>query len=76
RIRFRQTKNTPYEDVVEGGESIDPWHPAPGYFDSRSPYRPHSRSQTRTVALVAENRLQLNERLSLVTGVRRDQNHI
>ncbi|MBN0379641.1 TonB-dependent receptor, partial [Pseudomonas aeruginosa] len=33
-------------------------------------------SQTRTFALFAENRLQLNERLSLVTGVRRDQNHI
>lgn len=76
RIRFRLTNNAPYEDVVDGGESIDPWHPAPGYFESRSPYRPHSRSQTRTFALFAENRLQLNERLSLVTGVRRDQNHI
>ncbi|HGW5373745.1 TPA: TonB-dependent receptor [Pseudomonas aeruginosa] len=76
RIRFRLTNNSPYEDVVDGGESIDPWHPTPGYFESRSPYRPHSRSQTRTFALFAENRLQLNERLSLVTGVRRDQNHI
>ncbi|KXD62628.1 TonB-dependent receptor [Pseudomonas aeruginosa] len=75
RIRFRLTNNiSPYTDV--GGDYIDPWHPAPGYFESRSPYRPHSRSQTRTFALFAENRLQLNERLSLVTGVRRDQNHI
>ncbi len=74
RIRFRLSNNSPYTDV--GGDYIDPWHPAPGYFESRSPYRPHSRSQTRTFALFAENRLQLNERLSLVTGVRRDQNHI
>ncbi|MFV9468480.1 TonB-dependent receptor [Pseudomonas aeruginosa] len=74
RIRFRLTNNSPYTDV--GGDYIDPWHPAPGYFESRSPYRPHSRSQTRTFALFAENRLPLNERLSLVTGVRRDQNHI
>ena len=66
RIRFRLSNNSPYTDV--GGDYIDPWHPAPGYFESRSPYRPHSRSQTRTFALFAENRLQLNERLSLVTG--------
>lgn len=75
RIRFHLSNNSPYTDVA-GGEFIDPWHPAPGHYRSADAYRPHSRSQTRTFALFAENRLQLGERWSLVTGIRRDQNHI
>lgn len=74
RIRFHLNNNSPYNDV--GGDYIDPWSPTPGYFDSQSAYRGLSDSTTRTFALFAENRLQLSERWSLVTGVRRDQNHI
>ncbi|MEX5344245.1 TonB-dependent receptor [Pseudomonas sp. I2] len=74
RIRFNVDNNSPYEDV--GGDYIDPWQPAPGEFHSRSALRPQTLSTTRTFALFAENRTQLTDRLSLVTGVRRDQNHI
>ncbi|MCW2272126.1 TonB-dependent receptor [Pseudomonas sp. JUb96] len=74
RIRFGIDSNSPYNDI--GGDYIDPWNPAPGYFHSQDPTRPQTRSTTRTFALFAENRTQLSERWSLVTGIRRDQNHI
>ncbi|MBO9548593.1 TonB-dependent receptor [Pseudomonas sp.] len=74
KVRFNVDSNRPYNDV--GGDYIDPWQPTPGWFHSDSPTRPQTLSTTHTFALFAENRLQLSERLSLVTGVRRDQNHI
>ncbi|MCP3751537.1 TonB-dependent siderophore receptor [Pseudomonas sp. SBB6] len=74
RVRFGIDSNSPYNDT--GGDFIDPWQPAPGYFHSKDPTRPQTDSTTRTFALFAENRTQLSERWSLVTGIRRDQNHI
>ena len=74
RIRFDVDSNSPYTD--NGGDYIDPWQPAPGYFSSQDPTRPQTHSTTQTFALFAENRTQLSERWSLVTGIRRDQNHI
>ncbi|MFJ4066320.1 TonB-dependent receptor [Pseudomonas sp. NPDC089996] len=74
KVRFNVDSNRPYNDV--GGDYIDPWQPTPGWFHSESPTRPQTLSTTHTFALFAENRLQLSERLSLVSGVRRDQNHI
>jgi iron complex outermembrane receptor protein len=74
KVRFNVDSNRPYNDV--GGDFIDPWQPTPGWFHSDSPTRPQTLSTIHTFALFAENRLQLTERLSLVTGVRRDQNHI
>ncbi|HEK1008385.1 TPA: TonB-dependent receptor [Pseudomonas putida] len=74
KVRFNVDSNAPYNDA--GGDYIDPWQPTSGWFHSDSPTRPQTLSTTHTVALFAENRLQLTERLSLVTGVRRDQNHI
>ncbi|MFF5866095.1 TonB-dependent receptor [Pseudomonas sp. NPDC012596] len=74
KVRFNVDSNAPYNDV--GGDYIDPWQPTPGGFHSGSPTRPQTLSTTHTFALLAENRLQLTERLSMVTGVRRDQNHI
>ena len=74
KVRFGVDNNAPYNDAP--GSSIDPWNPAPGYFQSNSQFSPQADSTTRTFALFAENRLQLSERWSLVTGVRRDQNHI
>ncbi|HDS1737742.1 TonB-dependent receptor [Pseudomonas sp. BP8] len=74
KIRFKLTNNSPYNDI--GGDYIDPWQPAPGEFDSASALRPRTFSSTHTLAVFAENRTQLTDRLSLVTGVRRDQNHI
>ncbi|WP_412460098.1 TonB-dependent receptor [Pseudomonas sp. SC11] len=75
RIRFNVDSNSPYDDL-QPGDFIDPWSPAPGRFQSASATRPQTLSTTRTFALFAENRTQLSERLSLVTGIRRDQNHI
>ncbi|MCQ9422376.1 TonB-dependent receptor [Pseudomonas sp. LJDD11] len=74
KIRFELDNNSPYNDV--GGDYIDPWQAADGYFQSNSPFRPLANTVTHTFALFAENRLQLSERWSLVTGIRRDQNHI
>ncbi|WP_248919542.1 TonB-dependent receptor [Pseudomonas entomophila] len=74
KIRFNVDSNAPYND--DGVDLVDPWNPAPSGFHSASPLRPQNLSTTHTVALFAENRTQLTERLSLVTGVRRDQNHI
>ncbi|MFB1630099.1 TonB-dependent receptor [Pseudomonas sp. AP-1] len=74
KIRFNVDSNSPYDDV--GGDYVDPWHPTAATFHSNSPLRPQTLSTTHTFALFAENRLRVTERLSLVTGVRRDQNHI
>jgi len=74
RIRFGVDNNAPYTDI--GGDYIDPWNPADGYYQSASSYAPNNRSRTRTFALFAENATRLSERWILVSGVRRDQNHI
>src|SRR5690606_7505134 len=49
-----------------------------GSYISNDPlgYRSRDGSQARQFSLFAENRTQLTERLSLVTGVRRDQVHL
>ncbi|EZH83424.1 TonB-dependent receptor [Ectopseudomonas composti] len=49
-----------------------------GQYQSNDPrgYGPRERNLARQFSLFAENRTQLSERLSLVTGVRRDQVHI
>nr|WP_256675455.1 TonB-dependent receptor [Pseudomonas sp. ALS1279] len=49
-----------------------------GQYQSTDPrgYGPRERNLARQFSLFAENRTQLSERLSLVTGVRRDQVHI
>ncbi|MGA4472425.1 TonB-dependent receptor [Ectopseudomonas chengduensis] len=49
-----------------------------GQYQSTDPlgYGPRERNLARQFSLFAENRIQLTERLSLVTGVRRDQVHL
>lgn len=49
-----------------------------GQYQSTDPlgYGPRERNLARQFSLFAENRTQLTERLSLVTGVRRDQVHL
>ena len=49
-----------------------------GLYQSNDPrgYGPRERNLARQFSLFAENRTQLTDRLSLVTGVRRDQVHI
>ena len=76
RIRFRLASNTPFKDVLEDGQPIDINHPAPAAFDSQSAFSPVFATTTKTVAGFAENRLQLTDQLSLITGIRRDYAHI
>ena len=47
-----------------------------GEYISNDPFRSREANQARQFSLFAENRTQLTERLSLITGVRRDQVHL
>lgn len=72
RIRFQLDSNSPFNDVLPNGQPLDLNHPQPGYFESANPYRDQFDSSTKQMSVFAENRTQLSERWSLVTGVRRD----
>ncbi|MBJ2229614.1 TonB-dependent receptor [Pseudomonas simiae] len=76
RIRFRLASNSPFNDVLAGGQPIDILHPAPAAFNSQNAFAPLFSTTTKTVAGFAENRLQLTDKLSLVTGIRRDYAHV
>ncbi|MEN5092920.1 TonB-dependent receptor [Pseudomonas protegens] len=76
RIRFHMKSNSPFTDSVSNGQPVDLYHPATGDFASNSPYRDQFKTTTKQMSVFAENRLQLSERWSLVTGVRRDYAHI
>ena len=75
RIRFQLDSNSPFNDVP-GSQPLDLHHPQPGYFQSSDPYRDQFDSTTKQMSVFAENRTQLSERWSLVTGVRRDYVHV
>lgn len=72
RIRFQLNSNSPFNDVLAGGQPVDPQHPAPAPFESANVYRAQFQTTSKQFSAFAENRLQLTEQLSLVTGVRRD----
>ncbi|QJP93606.1 TonB-dependent receptor [Pseudomonas fluorescens] len=76
RIRFQLDSNSPFNDVLPSGKPLDRYHPQIGYFESADPYRDQFDSTTRQMSVFAENRTQLSERWSLVTGVRRDYVHV
>ena len=76
RIRFRLASNAPFDDLPGGGQPVDINHPVPQPFESDSPFIAQSVSTTRQLAAFAENRLQLTDKLSLITGARRDYLHI
>jgi iron complex outermembrane receptor protein len=76
RIRFRLASNSPFTDSFTDGQPIDVNHPAPGQFASNSAFLPLFATTTKTVAGFAENRLQLTDKLALVTGIRRDYAHV
>ncbi|NVL47596.1 TonB-dependent receptor [Pseudomonas syringae pv. actinidiae] len=46
--------------------------PAPGLFQSASPYSELFKSTTRQLSVFGENRTQLSDQLSVITGMRRD----
>lgn len=76
RIRFQLNSNSPFNDVLPTGQAVDLYHPQAGYFESADPYRDQFDSTTKQMSVFAENRTQLSERWSLVTGVRRDYVHV
>lgn len=76
RIRFRLASNYPFTDAVTGGRHIDLKHPAQAPFESATPFLPLFATTTKQFAGFAENRLQLTDRLSLITGIRRDYVHL
>ena len=76
RIRFRLASNSPFTDSFSDGQAIDVNHPAAGQFASNDPFKPLFATTTKTVAAFAENRLQLTDKLALVTGIRRDYAHV
>ena len=76
RIRFRLASNAPFDDASASGQPVDIDHPVPQPFESADPFIPQSVSTTKQLAGFAENRLQLTDKLSLITGVRRDYLHI
>ena len=76
RIRFQLNSNSPFNDVLPTGQAVDLYHPQVGTFESADPYRDQFDSTTKQMSVFAENRTQLSERWSLVTGVRRDYVHV
>ena len=76
RIRFRLASNAPFTDATEQGQPVDINHPVPQPFESASPFIAQSVTTTKQLAAFAENRLQLTDKLSLITGARRDYLHI
>ncbi|MGF6130657.1 iron complex outermembrane receptor protein [Pseudomonas frederiksbergensis] len=76
RIRFQLESNSPFNDVLPNGQPVDLYHPQPGRFESADPYRSQFQSTTKQMSVFAENRTQLSERWSVVTGARRDYVHV
>ncbi|OLU28198.1 TonB-dependent siderophore receptor [Pseudomonas sp. PA15(2017)] len=68
-VRKHDFGNT-YSDTIGLGQS------GGGDYVSTDPYRSREANQARQFSLFAENRTQLTEQLSLITGVRRDQVHL
>lgn len=68
RIDFLGSSDTPYGGYSE----VDPFFFAPGRYESPQPYLPRYRAQARTYAFFAEDRLAINDRWSVVAGLRWD----
>lgn len=65
---FRHINNT----YVGNAPSVDPYNPVPGSFSSPVPTIPRYHSEAKQYALFAEDRLALDDRWSLLAGVRYD----
>ncbi|WP_231654023.1 TonB-dependent receptor [Pseudomonas californiensis] len=72
RIRFKLTNNSPFDDVNPAGDPIDLANPSRADFQSASPYSALFKSTAQQLSVFGENRTVLTDRLSLITGARRD----
>lgn len=68
RTSFQHTNNT----YVGSSGPVDLYNPQPGYYSSPYPFIPRYRNRAQQHALFAEERLELNDRLSLVGALRYD----
>jgi iron complex outermembrane receptor protein len=65
---FKHTNNT----YVGSSPSVDPFNPVPGLWASPIPTVPRYRAKSSQYALFMEDRIELNDRWSLLAGVRYD----
>jgi len=68
RTKFLHTSNSPYG----GASTVDPWQFESGFFTSPVATTPGRHSTLDTVAVFAENMLDLSPQWKLVTGLRSD----
>ena len=69
---FQHTNNT----YAGNSPSVDPFNPVPGYYSSPFPFIPRYRNHGDQHAVFVEDRLELNDQLSLVGGLRYDSARI
>lgn len=69
RIRFTHTNDSPY---FSGTVGLDPFDPDVGLYQPAFPFTPRYRAEATTQALFLEDRLVLDERWSIVAGLRQD----
>jgi iron complex outermembrane receptor protein len=69
---FTHTNNT----YTGSSPSVDPYNPVPGNYVSTIPFIPRYRNTASQYSLFAENRLELNDKLSLLAGLRYDHANV
>lgn len=67
--QFQHTNNT-YTGTTT---PVDVYNPTPGYYNSSVPFIPRYRNSADQYAFFAEDRLELNDKLSIVGGLRYDR---
>jgi iron complex outermembrane receptor protein len=65
---FKHTNNT----YNGSSPSVDPYNPVPGSYNSSVPFIPRYRNEAKQYAIFAEDRLELNDKWSVVAGLRYD----
>lgn len=72
-IKHNYSHNFDYSTQVD---EVDPFDFDPGYLENRDQTLPRYRTRTRTWAIFGEDRLKLNEQISLVGGFRYEEDRI
>lgn len=75
-IKFRHSNNF-YPGAADiPGSSVDPFLFAPGLFDTTAAIRPAYRTRTVQYSVFAEDRLTLNDQISLIVGINREHANV
>lgn len=75
-IKFRHSNDFYPEAAAIPDSPVDPFAFVPGLFDTTVPIRPAFRTRTRQYSFFAEDRLKLNDRISLVAGINREKANV